>query len=385
MPIPPFERSAELKRLFNQHFTHWSKQHRLGMSELADRCGVSVQYLAHVGRYGRVPSRPILLLLALNFDLERPHELLKAAGSGDTWPFDAELALRPRSAADTGFLSLNLDMRGFTSAIREIVREEVKPKSLGELLGKKPLRVGLNPGQTFLFQRQGKAIDEGFFPELARLLSLTLHSTVLFSPVSHARFAEALERREIDLYGPVYYTAHRISQALYTAPFCSVRMGALGRTRETPTLAPLPKPRTISDLSKRPYVIAVHADSMSHHFALSDLGIPSERIIPCETSDESIERIIMREIPRPAHLLLTDAPHAYRIHAAHLKDTLPLFSPADRNMAWYEDTIAVRPDWREVVVALNDGLAFLQRNGSIKRLFDRTVDSDGTPGVTLPT
>ena len=107
-----FETSKELKHVYNEQMERWRERERSGLEELAKRCGVSPAYLAHVGRYGRIPSRPVLVLLALNFNMPDPERLLAAAGVKEPWPYDEPVALLPRSAADTGFLSL---LRCFSS------------------------------------------------------------------------------------------------------------------------------------------------------------------------------------------------------------------------------------------------------------------------------
>ena len=382
-PRPSFENSAELKRLFNQLLEEWSRSHRLGLPDLAQRCGVSAQYLGHVGRYGRVPGKPILMLLALNFGMSDPGLLFKAAGLSEPWPLEPGLGLRPKGPGESGFLSLNLDMQGFAAAIREIVRSELRPKTVLELLAGRALRVGLNRGQDFFFADKGGKTAAGFFPELMQLTALGMHCDIEFSDVSHVDFAARLRSGEIDVFGPVYFTPHRMTQASFTTSFCTVRLGGVGRVRETSVLPHLPRPKKLSDLRKKGYRVAVHRESMSHHFALSELKIPPEQILPCDLPEETIERVLLSGIPRPAHLLLTDGPHAHKIHEAHPQTTELLFAAADPEIPPYEDTIAVRPDWPSVAGLLNETLGFLQRNGSIDRLFERTIDPRRCPGISL--
>jgi ABC-type amino acid transport substrate-binding protein len=372
----PFQRSSELKRLFNQYFEAWRRKQRLGLDELAQRCGVSTQYLAHIGRYGRVPGKPILILLALNFELPDPLALFHAANIQEVWPYEEGTLLRSKGALETGFLSVHLDMTGFTTAIRDIVRTELRPKTLQELLAGRPLKVGLNRGQSFFFEAPNSPAPAGFFPELVRLLALALHCEVEFHDARHSEFAERLHAGEIDIFGPVYYTPKRIAQALFTSPFSWVPLGALGRVKKAPALAPLPPPKRLGDLKKKDYRIAVHTDSMSHHFALVELGLSPEQLVLCELPEETLERIILSGIPRPAHLMLTDAPHAYLDHQNNKSDTELLFGVPDPEYPPYEDTIAVRSDWPSVVALLNDTLAFLHRDGSIERLYARTVEAN---------
>src|SRR5262249_9800693 len=115
-----FEQSKELRRVFLEQFELWKKHRHGGMEDLAQRCGVSASYLSHVGRYGRIPSRPVLILLAFNFELSDPRVLFDAAGIKESWPYDSGSRIQSGSAAEPGFLSLKLDMAGFTGAIRDI-------------------------------------------------------------------------------------------------------------------------------------------------------------------------------------------------------------------------------------------------------------------------
>ncbi len=109
--------------LFVKELKLWSARHGLGVKELASRCGVSPSYLAHIGRYGRIPSKPIILLLALNFEMREPELLLKAAGIHDAWPFNVGTRLSESCAEDDpGFLSVKLDMNGLVEALTGAMR-----------------------------------------------------------------------------------------------------------------------------------------------------------------------------------------------------------------------------------------------------------------------
>ena len=379
-----FENSRELKRIFNQEFEVWKKRNHAGLNELAERCGVSSQYIAHIGRYGRIPSKPILILLALNFQLSNPRELFSAAGLYDNWPFDDGVGLRKASASDSGFLSINLDMEGLASAIGDVINKKIKPKTLKEFLGGRPLRVGMNLGQSFWFDlEKGSKNQGGFFPELIQLMGLALHVPIEFVPIEHFNYIDALKEGEIDLYGPIYYTAPRIGEAIYSNPFARVELGALWRKKKLDGLKQLPKPKKLSELRKKEYVVTVHRDSMSHHFLLGDLGVPEERIIPCDSAEETIERIVMSKIPRPAHILLTDAPHASIIRGEHSKEMDILFSEEKTSAVPYEDTVAIRPDWDSAIESINEILEFLTRNGSLHRLYRRTIEPKKIPGIII--
>lgn len=370
----PFEKSNELKRTFNELAEKWCLRNRLGLADLAERCGVSQQYLAHIGRYGRIPSKPILTLLAFNLEVEDPQALFRMAGVREPWPYDNSIKLRPAASTDSGLLSVNLDMKGFTSVIREIVRAEVQPKRLEELLGNRPLRIGLNKAQFFLFEEKISSQYEGFFPELMRSLALALHCNIEFVDVPHFEFAEKLASGAIDCFGPVYRTAPRLAHAIYAKPFCLVPVSGIGRVKKSASLADIPAPKRLSDLRKKDYVIAVHADSMAHHFAETVLAIPTSRIVTCDVPDEALERVLLSKLPRPAHLMLTDLPFAVRSHKEHSASTVLLFEKSDPDFFQFEDTIAIRSDWPMVLPIVDQALEFLRRGGVLQRLFAQTSD-----------
>ena len=378
-----FAQSQELKTTFNALSEQWCRKYRLGLSDLAERCGVSTQYLSHIGRYGRIPSQPILLLLALNLEVKDPQSLFQQAGVNKEWPFEPGIGLRAQPANETGLLSINLDMHGFTNAIKEIVRAEVQPKRLDDLLKGKPLRVGLNQAQFFMFDTSKKADIEGFFPELLRTLALALQCEVQFIAVSFQDYAKKLSRGEIDCYGPIYATTSRLTHAPLTKSFCQVPLSGLARVKRISRLPYLPVPRKLSELREEPYVIAVHANTMAEHFAVTALGIPQERIISCSLAEEAVERIMLSNIPRPAHVMLTDAPFADKITREHGNAVSQVFDDADEDFTYFEDTIAIRADWPVLQSAIEQTLEMLKRNGTIKRLLKRYMSEHYSTMISL--
>jgi ABC-type amino acid transport substrate-binding protein len=362
-----FKKSAELRRVFLDLSEKWCRKHRLDLSDLAERCGVSLQYLSHISRYGRIPSKPILTLLALNLEIADPTELFRIAELSDQWPYDKGMGIRKAGAHESGLLSINLDMNGFADVVRDLIRSELQPKRFENLLGKRALRIGLNKGQFFLFD--GKS--EGFFPELIQALALSLHCKLEFVEINHADFSDQLARGKIDCYGPIYRTAPRLVSSLYSRPFCTVPIAAVGRTKKSPQLKELPNPKKISDLRKKNYIVAVHAESMAHHYAESVIGIPSERLILSEVADEALERVMLSNIPRPAHLMLTDKPMALKVLNKHASGLVSLFDDSDSEAPPYEDSIAVRPDWPELLTILDQSIEFMQRSGAMSRIFEK--------------
>lgn len=378
-PKLAFEQSKELRRIFLEHFELWKKRRRSGMEELAQLCGVSSSYLSHVGRYGRVPSRSVLILLAFNFELPDPRVLFDAAGIKEPWPYEPASRIASGGAAEPGFLSLKLDMAGFTGAIRDIVRAELKPRSVRDLLGDRPLRVGFNTAQSVFFGANKDDRPTGAFPELFHLLSLSLQARANIEPVSFRDCFSLLASDHLDVYGPLYSTPPRMGMALYTKPFCRVAVQGLMRTRESRDLERLPEPKSLDELRRRPYQISVLKESSSHHFALAHLADAKCSLVVSETPDESLERIALGSIPRPAHVLLLDSYLVRKIAIANPGAYTVLFE--ERPLGYFENTIAVRPDWPELVSLLNDSLAYLQREGTVREVFDRNINAELQPGI----
>ncbi len=368
----PFKKSPELRKAFLDLSEKWCRKHRLDLSDLAERCGVSMQYLSHISRYGRIPSKPILTLLALNLEMLDPADLFRIAELNDPWPYDKGMGIRRPGAHESGLLSINLDMNGFAEVVRDLVRSELQPKRFENLLGKRALRIGLNKGQFFLFE--GKS--EGFFPELIQALALSLHCKLEFVEVNHADFSDQLARGKIDCYGPIYRTAPRLINSLYSKPFCTVPIAAVGRTKKSAQLKELPAPKKVSDLRKKDYMVAVHQESMAHHYAESVIGIPKERLILCQIPDEALERVMLSNIPRPAHLMLTDKPMALKVLTSHTTALSSLFAESDSEAPPYEDSIAIRPDWPELLTILDQSIEFMQKSGAMSRIFEKYA-----PGV----
>ena len=95
-----FETSSALRALLADRFEDWRKKHGGDLSELAYRCGVSSAYLGHVRRYGRIPSTPVLILLAFNLRLDG-QKLFDAAGIQDRFPYESGLEItKPNNDKD---------------------------------------------------------------------------------------------------------------------------------------------------------------------------------------------------------------------------------------------------------------------------------------------
>jgi hypothetical protein len=383
-----FETSNELRRLFTQELENWCSRNRLGLDELSARCGVSRSYLAHVGRYGRIPSKPVLILLALNFQMKDPSTLLRAARLDEPWPFDSAMAISPIQASADGFLNIKLDMDGFVDAIKAVVREQFRPRSLTDLLNGRPLRLGLNLTQPWLFDTNSDgSIDpsRGLVPELCAYLETFLRCPIQATPVSFHRHVDKLCRGEIDLFGPMLAIPHAPSNILFSLPVNRIGISALMRLRETGGISKMDEPKTFEDLRNPDYRIAVIKDSRAHLIANTRLNRPDTALVICETIDEGLDRVLLKGVSRPAHIFICNSMNTYQLSQAHKKDLRPLFSERATMIDICDNSFAIRPDWPEALPSINQALSFIMNSGGFAK---RSQDlarryAPGIFGVTL--
>ncbi len=379
--------SRELRLVFTRHLDNWTKKKRSSQEELARLCGVTPSYISQISRYGRIPSKPVLILLGLHLELDDPGELFRAAKIDESWPIEKGMRLS-NSPEQNGFLSLKLDMNGFTQAIREIVRGEVKPRTIGELTRGAPLRFGFNRYQRWYFDQELSSKSElplgGAFPDMLALLSTALRNEMKTEDIIFSDSFERLKSGTLDAYGPIFSTPERFGHALYTTPFCRVGVSALWRKGDTPLLKKLPVPRSIQELREGDYVIAVLRDAMSHHFALTDLGKKEKDLVICDSPDETTERLLLSSIPRPAHINIMDSFTSYVIEQKHKKQVERLFCSKNNVLGWLDDVIAVRPDWPELLQILNDTLKYGSRSGAIQKLILDSLPKELHDVVEIP-
>ena len=367
-----FERSATLKHLFQEQFTKWKVENSAGLTELARRCGVSASYLSHVSRYGRVPGKPVLILLALNFGLENPESIFKAAELREPWPLGPGIGLGESSSISQGFVTLNVDMKGLADSMRQIVREEVKPRSVNDLTRGNPLRIGINTYQHSLINRQ-KEGSKSLFEELCEKLSLTLRCSFELIPTNRAKYLEQFIKDELDMFGPVsaLYTE---GQAIFSDPFCSIGISALVRTRPSSELPHLEIPQSVNDLLERDYKVAVLRDSGAHLYANTRLNRSNEELVLCDSIDEAVERLILTAITKPAHIFVENSHNTIMRLEQHKGELDAAFLSKDSALKMAGNTIAVRPDWPELATALNQSLGYLSRTGSLEECFAQCLD-----------
>ncbi len=381
-----FETSTELKRIFSREFDAWRQRHKLTINDLSTRCGVSQSYLAHVGRYGRIPSKPVLLLLALNFGMRDPRELFRAANIDEAWPFDDGAQISKPEQQANGFLSVKLDMAGLVDAIQGAVRAELRPRTLKDLLNGRPLKIGLNPTQPWLFQMDDRGTPDyqhGLLPDLCGLLENSLRCQIQTSVVQFDSYLDMLRAGDIDLFGPMLSTPHAPSNILFSLPINRIGMSALLRTRETSGLPDLPRPTRFEDLKDPAYQIAVMRNSRAHLIANTRLNRANDTLILCSAPDEALDRLLVRGISRPAHVFICSAMSAKRHVALNPGCFEVRFDTPSTMIDIGDNAFAIRPDWPEVAPTINHAISFIMNSGGFSRKIREMADEYG-PGVFEP-
>lgn len=366
----PFEVSRGLREHFNQHFDEWRRRSGGTLDELAYRCGVSPGYLGHVRRYGRVPSRPVLILLALNFGISGA-ELYRQAGISEPFPLDSDLALG-KQQSQAGFLSFKLDMDGFTGAIRSIVRSEMHTRSVKDLLGSRPIRIGMNYHQYWLFDSKEPPLDGkhvGVFPEFCEMLATALQKEVELVTVPFSSYIDQLQKGQIDFFGPTMVVPNLPGDILFTQSVYKMGISGIWRKRRIPDLENHAAPKSLEEIRTKPYEIAVLKNSLPHLLANTLLQRSDSSLILVASDDEGIERTLLKGLKRPAHIFLTNSITAALTVRKSPEEFGLLFGTRRTLLDLCDNAIAVRPDWPEVIPTISDAIAFLRsRGGLVERL-----------------
>ncbi len=366
-----FETSQNLKELLAPHFELWKKKHGGDLNELAARCGVSSAYLSHVRRYGRVPSAPVLILLAFNLKIEGAL-LFHAAGVAEQFPYDRGLEITRPAEESNGLFSLKFNMDGFTETIRSIVRAEVRQRSVKDLLGNRPLRIGVNYHQYWMFESKTPPVNEkhgGLFPELCQMLGMALQKEVEFVHVPFANYIDLIAAGRIDMFGPTMIRPNLPVEILFSAPIYQLGISAVFRKRSTPDLKELPAPKSVEDLRSEAYKITVLQNSTPHLIVNTLLKRSDATILPCSSDQEGLERVLLKGIGRPAHIFVTNSITALDAARQHPRDLAPLFVERNTLLDLADNSIAIRPDWPELIPFINDAIRFVQaRGGFYERL-----------------
>lgn len=379
-----FETSAALRTLLADPFEQWRSKHGGDLKELAYRCGVSSAYLGHVRRYGRVPSTPVLILLAFNLRIDG-QKIFDAAGIRDQFPYDAGLEITKPSTSSDNFFSFRFDAEGFSEVIRGIVRSELKQRSLKEVLGSRPLRVGVNYHMFWMLGSRIPPADErhrGAFVDLLEMLGLALQKEVEFVAVPFSQYMDGLASGHIDLFGPTMIVPHLPMRIPFTRPLFRLGASALWRKREHPDLAPLPIPK-LEDLRDERYQMTLVRNSFLHLIANTRLGRPDSTLIFCASDEEALERLTLRAVARPAHVFLTNSMRAITSAKENPKELEVLFNKRKTLVDLVEVGIAVRPDWPEIPAILNEAIRFLFERGVVTERLEKVYTGDSREVVEL--
>ncbi len=382
-----FETSPELKRIFNAELEGWRRKHRLSLDALSRRCGVSQSYLAHIGRYGRIPSKPVLILLALNFEMAAPETLFRAAGVKDSWPFEGALSLSQKEDRGEGFLSVKMDMGGFVDAIRSVVRTELKPRTLHTLLAGRPLKIGVNPTQPWLFDRTASGelcLTQGIAADLYRMLQSSLQCEVETLIIPFPRYIDKLSTGEIDIYGPMMSSPHARSNILFSLPVHRLGMSVLFRERPCQGLPQLAPPTSIDDLMNNEYRIAVMRDSRAHLVANTHLRRADGELLLCTSDEEAIDRITLKGVARPAHIFLCNSVLAHYVHAEHRDHLKLVFASPETLIDMCDNAFAVRPDWADALPAINNAIRFIISGGGLWEQMENLLGARFKGLIELP-
>lgn len=372
-----FETSAALKALLLEPFELWRRSHGGDLSDLAERCGVSSAYLSHVRRYGRIPSRPVLVLLAFNLKLDG-QKLFEAAGVRERFPYDSGLQIGPPPIEQDGLFSLRFNAERFTETIRAVVRSEIRTRSVKDLLGSRPLKIGLNYHMFWMFGNKAPPADEvhtGLFPELCAMLGLALQKEVELINVPFSNYMEMLRSGQIDLFGPTMVIPNLPDHILFTTPLFRLGVSALFRKKPHPELEDLPVP-TVEALQDPRYKIAVLKGSMPNLIVNTLIKRGDQSLVLCSSDEEAIERITLRGVSRPAHIFVTNSMTGSTFSKTYAKDLTLLFGTKATRLSMAEVSIAIRPDWPEVVPVINDAIRFLYARGGVTERLEKLYSGD---------
>ncbi|HMO18974.1 MAG TPA: transporter substrate-binding domain-containing protein [Oligoflexia bacterium] len=368
-----FKTSRELKMLFNSNFETWDQANNGGYEELGRRCGLSGAYISQIGKYGRVPGKSALILLALNFDLKDPSLIFKAAGIHDPWPYKKQVHLSKDARENDSFVSVKIDMDGLLTAVQSAISKEVRPRTVKDLLMGRPLRVGYNPFKIWLFESKDRDIHgefKGFFPEIVRMLGMSLQTKVEERFIEYAEYPSLFQKGELDIFGPIVEAPNLPSGTLFSNPLYRIAMSIVYRLRPVNSLDTVPPPKKPEDLLSDNYKIAVVKNSRAHLLCTTRFKKSDKDLILCRSVEEALDRTIMKGVSQPAHLFMCNAVDALLWEKEYKRDIKALFTTPDTYLDLADTSIAVRADWPELLQIINENLSFLTSTGTLLHSLD---------------
>lgn len=364
----PFKTSKSLKDFFNSHFELWDQQNNGGYEELGRRCGLTGSYLSQIGKYGRIPSKSALILLAFNFDLKDPVTIFKAADIIEPWPYKKFVHLSTQSREVDSFISLKVDMEGLLSSMQAAIGKEIRPRGLKETLQGRALRLGYNPFKSWLFKSLDRGVDgnfEGFLPEIKDMFEMSLQNKIEDNVIEYAEYAKLFQSGALDMYGPIVVAPNLPTGVIFTNPLYRIGMSLLFRLRSSKNLEELPIPKKPQDLLNQKYKIAVVKNSRAHLLCNTRFKRSDKDLVLCSTTEEALDRTILKGISNPAHCFMVTSVDALYFEAEYRRDVKALFAEKNNFIDLAETGIAVRADMPELVQALNESIAFLTSTGTL--------------------
>ena len=215
------------------------------------------------------------------------------------------------------------------------------------------------------------------------MLALSLQCRVEFSFIEYGDYPDALDRHRIDLFGPCVSAPNLPANTAFTSPLYQIGMSALMRKHPTADLPSLPRPKSIREMIDGPYQLAVIRNSRAHLLANTRFKRTDSQLVICHSHEEAIDRVTLRGVVRPAHLFICNSVDARLWNAEHRNQMVPLFDTPEDLLDLAETGIAVRSDWPELVAAINDFTAFVERSGTLTELFHRWAP-EGMEGLIEP-
>jgi ABC-type amino acid transport substrate-binding protein len=307
------------------------------------------------------------MLLALNLRLDG-QQLFRAAGIADEFPYEPGLQIARPPEDDESPFSFRFNMDSFSSSIRSIVRSEMKQRNVRDLLGSRPLRIGMNYLMYWVFDSEHPPANErhtGLFPEFCEMLGMTLQKQVELVYVPFSNYLEQLRSGHIDLFGPTMVVPNLPVQVNFSTPIFRLGISAIVRKRPDPSLPDLPIPTKPEQLSDVRFQITVNRNSLPHLITNTLLKRSDSTIIVGSSDDECVERVLMRGLQRPAHIFVTNSVRAIHEAKKHPKELAVIFHTRSTVLDFADVGMPVRPDWPEVVPVINDAIRFLQARGGL--------------------
>lgn len=363
-----FKTSKLLKELFNTHFEKWDQENNGGYEELGRRCGLTGSYISQIGKYGRIPSKSALILLAFNFELKEPAQIFRAADIIDAWPYKKHMHLSSQSREADSFLSIKLDMDGLLSAMQLAIGKEFKPRTLKEILKGRSLTLGYNPFKFWLFESLERGIDgrfKGFLPEIKEMFEMSLQNKIEDTVINYGEYPKLFQKGELDMYGPIVVAPNLPTGVIFTNPLYRVGISLAYRLRPGKFLEELPLPKKPQDLLNQKYKIAVVKNSRAHLLCNTRFKRSDKELVLCNSTDEALDRTMMKGVSNPAHCFMVTSVDALAYESEHRRDIKALFTEKNNLIDLGETGIAVRADMPELVQALNESISFLTTTGTL--------------------